>query len=125
MLVEFHDIFARHRFDIGMNEEFKVKLTPKDDSPTYSQSLPAPINLKEDILVELAMLHKYGIITTLPFSKYASPIFAQKKPNGKLRLLVDLRKINNLISDDYINNNHPVSTLADAAQNLAGKKTVL
>ena len=109
LLVEFHDIVARHRFDIGMNEEFKVKLTPKDDSPAYSQILPAPINLQEDILVELAMLHKYGIITTLPFSIYDSPIFAQKKPNGKLRLLVDLRKINNLSSDDYINKNHPVS----------------
>ena len=105
-----------------MNEEFKVKLTPKDDSPAYCQSLPAPINLKEDILVELATLHKFGIITTLPFSKYASPIFAQKKPNGELRLLVDLRKINNLISDDYINNNHPVCTLVHAAQHLAGKK---
>ena len=57
LLVEFHDIFARQRFDIGMNEEFKIKLTPKDDSPAYSQSFPAPINLKEDILVELAMLH--------------------------------------------------------------------
>ena len=79
LLIEYHDIFARHRFDIGMNEEFTVKLTPKDDSPAYSQSLPAPVNLKEDILVELALLHKYGIITTLPFSKYASPIFAQKK----------------------------------------------
>ena len=119
LLVEFHDIFARHRFDIGMNEDFKVKLTPKDDSPPYSQSLPTPINLKEDILVELALLHRYGIITTLPFSKYASPIFAQKKPTGKLRLLVDLRKINNLISDDYINKNHPVSTLTDAAQHMA------
>ena len=42
-------------------------------------------------MVELALLHKYGFITTLPFPKYASPIFAQKKPNGKLRLLVDLR----------------------------------
>ena len=122
LLVEYHDIFARHRFDIGMNEELTVKLTPTDDSPAYSQSLPTPVNLKEDILVELALLHKYGIITTLPFSKYASPIFAQKKPNGKLRLLVDLRKINNLISDDYINNNHPVSTLTDAAQHMAGKK---
>ena len=108
LLVKFHDIFARHRFDIGMNEEFKVKWTPTDDSTAYSQSSPTPINLKEDILVELALLHRYGIITILPFSKYTSPIFAQKKPNGKLRLLVDLRKINNLIFDDYINNNHPV-----------------
>ena len=100
LMVDFHDIFARHRLDISVNEEFTVKLTPKDESPAYSQSLHTPVNLKEDILVELALLHKYGIITTLPFSKYASPIFAQKKPNGKLRLLVDLRKINKLISDD-------------------------
>ena len=64
VLVEFHDIFARHRFHTGMDEEFKVKLTPKDDSLAYSQSLPTPINLKEDILVELALRHRYGIITT-------------------------------------------------------------
>ena len=122
LLVEFHNIFARHRFDIGMNEEFTVKLTPKDDSLAYSQSFPTPIILKEDILVELALLHKNGIITTLPFSKYASPIFAQKRSKGKLRLLVDLRKINTLIFDDYINNNHAVSTLSDTAQHMAGKK---
>ena len=36
-------------------------------------------------------------------------------------LLVDLRKINTLIEDDYSNTNHPVSTLSDAAQHLAGK----
>ena len=107
--------------DIGMNTEFKVKLTPKDDKAVYSQSLPMPIHLKEDLIVELALMHKYGIITVLPFSKYASPIFAQRKPNGKLRLLVDLGKINSLIADDYTNNNHPVSTLSDAAQHLAGK----
>ena len=105
-----------------MNTQFKVSLTPKDDKPVYTQSLPVPINLQEDLTVELALMHKYGIITTLPFSKYASPIFAQRKPNGKLRLLVDLRKINAVIADDYINNNHPVSTLSDAAQHLAGKK---
>ena len=121
LLVEFDDIFARHRFDIGINIEFKVQLTPLDNRPAYSQSLPAPINLKDDILVELALLHKYRIITTLPFSKYASPKSAQRHPNGKLRLLVDLRKINTLIADDYINNNHPVSTLTDAAQHMAGK----
>ena len=82
LLVEFQDVFARHRFDIRMNEEFTVKVPSKDDSPAYSQSLPTPINLKGDILVELALLQRYGIITTLPFSKYASPIFARKKPNG-------------------------------------------
>ena len=37
ILVEYYDIFARHRMDIGMNTEFKVKLTPKDDKAVYSQ----------------------------------------------------------------------------------------
>ena len=48
-------------------------------------------------------------------------MFAQRKPNGKLRLLVDLHKINSLIADDYTNTNHPVITLSDSAQYLAGK----
>ena len=115
ILVEYHDIFARHRMDIWMNTEFKVRLTPKDDKAMYSQDLPMPIHLEEDLIVELALMHKYGIITVLPFSKYASPIFAQRKRNGKLRLLVDLRKTNTLIADDSTNNNQPVSTLSDAA----------
>ena len=116
ILVEYHDIIARHRMEIGMNREFKVKLTPKDDKSVYSQSAPMPIHLKEVLIVELALMHKYVIITVLPFSKYASPIFAQRKPNGKLHLLVDVRKINALIADYYTNNNHPISTLSDAAQ---------
>ena len=115
-------IFARHRNDFGINNTFKVKLTPKDERPIYTQSLPVPINLKEDLSVGLALMHRYGILTTLPFSIYASRIFAQREPNGKLRPLVDLRKINALISDDYIKNNHPVSTLSDAAQHLPDEK---
>ena len=107
--------------DIGINTEFKVTLTPKDDKPVYSQNLRLPIHLKEDLIVDLALMHNYGIITVLPFSKYASRIFAQRKPNGELRLLVYLRKINSLIADDYTNKNHPVSTLSDAAQHWAGK----
>ena len=121
ILNDYHDISAKHRMDFVMNPEFKMNITPKDDKAVYRQSLPMPIYLEEDQIVQLALLHKYGIITVLPFSKYASTIFAQRKPNGKLRPPVDLRKINSLIRDDYTNKNHPVSTLSDAAQHLAGK----
>ena len=119
LLVEFHDNFARRPFDIGITTEFDVQLTHLDNRPAYNRRLPAPINLKDGILVELALLHNYGIITTLHFSKYASAIFAKSKPNGKL--LVDLRKRKTLTADDYINNNYPVSTLTDAAQHMAKK----
>ena len=104
-----------------MNTEFKVKLTPKDDEAVYGQNLPVPPHLKDDLTIESALIHKHRFITVLLFSKYASPIIVKRKPNGKLRLLVDLRKINSPITVDYNNNNHPVGTLSDAAQHLAMK----
>ena len=66
LLVKYHTIFARHRLDIGINTDFKIKLTPKHDDPVYAQSLPTPTNLKDDLLVELALMQEYGTITTLP-----------------------------------------------------------
>ena len=32
IIVEYHDTFARQRMDIGLNTDFKVELTPKDDN---------------------------------------------------------------------------------------------
>ena len=115
-LVEYHDFFARHRIDIGMNTEFRVKLNSNDGKVVFSHSVPMPTHMKKDLTVELALKHKYAVITVVPFSKYASPIFAQRKHNGKLPLPVEHRKFNSLIVDDYTDNNRPVSTFSDAAQ---------
>ena len=121
LLKKYHRIFARHRLDVGRNDDFKVLLTPEHDKPVYSQSPSTPIHIRDKLLIELAILQYYGIITTLPFFKYASPIFAQRKPSGKLRLLIDLRKINHLLRHDYDSKDFPISTLADAGAHLAGK----
>ena len=75
------------------------------DLPAYSQYLPTPINLKDDITFELSLLPKFGIIPILRFSKSASPMFAQRKPNGSLGLRGDLRKANNLITEEYVDHN--------------------
>ena len=45
ILVDYHDIFDSPRMDFGMNTEFKVKLTTKDDKAVYSQILPMSIHL--------------------------------------------------------------------------------
>ena len=37
ILIEFNDIFARHRLDIGINHDFKIKLTPKTDHAPVQQ----------------------------------------------------------------------------------------
>ena len=66
--------------DIGMNTEFKVRLTPKDDKAVYSQSQPMPIQLKEDLVVELALMHKYGISHCYHYQNTQVPLSHRENP---------------------------------------------
>ena len=121
LILEYCDIFAKHRFDVGYNTELKIKLTPEHSMPMYVQGPPTPVHLREELQVELALMQYYGLITTLPQSKYSSPLFAHRKESGKLRLLIDLRRINHLLKNDYLNSNFPISNITDATNHFAGK----
>ena len=99
-LVEYHDVFAKHCFDVGYSTELKIKLTPGHPFPVYVQGPPAPIRLRDEILVELALLQYFNFITTLSHSKYSSPIFFHRKSSGKLRILIDFNRVNHLLLHD-------------------------
>ena len=45
----------------------------------YTQGPPTPIHYRDEVLVELALLQYWGVITTLTYSKYSSPIFVVRK----------------------------------------------
>ena len=120
-LVEYDDVFAKHRIDVGCNTELKIKLTPEHPLPVYVQGPPAPIHLRDEILVELALLLYFNNITTLSHSKYSSPIFVHRKSSGYLRILIDLHRVNHLLRHDYLNSNFPISNMTDAATHFAGK----
>ena len=120
-LVEYHDVFAKHRFDVGYNTELKIKLTPEHPYPVYVQGPPAPIHLRDEILVELAILQYFNIVTTLSHSRYSTPIFVHHKSSGKLRILIDLRSVNHLLRHVYLNSNFPISNMTDATNHFAGK----
>ena len=104
-LVEYHDVFAKHRFDVGYNTELKIKLTPEHPLPVYVQGPPAPIHFRDEILIELALLQYFNIITTLSHFKYSNPIFVHLESSGKLRILIDLRRVHHLLRHDYLNSN--------------------
>ena len=123
LLVKFCSIFAKQPSDIGTNTEFKLKLTAQPEKLVYSQSLMTPTILREDFLVELAPMQEYGTMNTFPFSKYSSTFFAQRKPNDKLRISIDLRQCKHLIKHDYREHKNPMTTSSDAAQHLARRST--
>ena len=80
-----------------------------------------PIHLRDEMIFDLAHLQVYGIITTLTNSKNISPVFAQRKPSGKLRILHDLRKINHLLRLDYANLKFLIFNMTDAVNHFAEK----
>ena len=80
-----------------------------------------PFYLKEIFFVERVSRYTHGIVIVALFSKHANPIFAQREPSRKLRVLVGLQKISSLVADNYNNKSHPVSTSPNAAQHLVGK----
>ena len=116
-------MFAKHRFDVGYNTELKIKLTPEHALPVYVQGPPAPIHLRDEILVELALLQYFNIITTLSHSKYSSPIFVHRKLSGTLRILFDLLRVSHLLRHDYLNSKFPISNMTDATNHFAGKNS--
>ena len=119
--VEFSYIFAKHRFDIGYNSDLKIKLKPEPTRPLYTQGPPTPIHLRQELTVELALMHYYGLITTLSHSKYSSPLLAHRKPSSKLRMLIHLKRINHSLKNDYIDSNFPISNMTDASNQFAAK----
>ena len=44
-LGEYHDFFAKHRFDVGYYTEAKIKPTPEHPLPVYVRVPPAPIHV--------------------------------------------------------------------------------
>ena len=70
-------------------------------------------------------MHYYNLITTLPYSShYSSAVFAQCKESGKLKILIDLRRINHLLRNDYMNSNFQKSNMSDASNHFAGKTLI-
>ena len=58
-LVEKQDVFAKHRRDVVYNADLKIKLKPEHPLPVYAQCPRAPIHLRDELLVELALLHYF------------------------------------------------------------------
>ena len=84
LLMPSHETFARHQLNLGENTDNPVKLTTEHSRPVYFPIAITPIHLRDELIIEITLMQYYDIITTLPFSKYSSPIFAQGKLSGKL-----------------------------------------
>ena len=120
-LVQYHDVIAKHCFDLGYNTKLKIELTLEHPLPVYVQDPSAPIHLHDEILIERALLRFLNFITMLSHSKYSSPIFAHRKSSCNRRIFIELGRVNHLPRHEYLISNFPFSKLTDNTTHFAAK----
>lgn len=88
---------------IGRVDKYIHKITLQPDAVPVKQKLRrVPLSLRDKVSQELKSLVESDIIEPIHESDWASNIVVVQKPNGKLRLCVDLRELNkNIVSNMY------------------------
>ncbi|MCO5551478.1 hypothetical protein L7F22_004982 [Adiantum nelumboides] len=121
LLKEFKDVFAWTYHDMkGVPPSVVQHTIPMISTAKPVQQRPYPMNPKYTKIVqeELEKLIECGFIYPIEHSKWVSPIVIVPKKNGKLRVCVDLKKVNAATRRDH----YPLPYSKHVLERVAGKE---
>ncbi|XP_043212449.1 uncharacterized protein K02A2.6-like [Amphibalanus amphitrite] len=95
--------------------EHRIVLRP-DAVPTAYRLRRLPLAVREEVSQELQRLLRAGVIERIDASQWVSPLVVSRKPDGKIRLCVDLRGPNSQIVPEV----HPLPTIEELQSRLQG-----
>ncbi len=99
LLARFHEVVSSNKFDLGFTDVVKHRIRMIDDRPVHVQQFQIPFE-QEDFLNEYVReLLAKGCIQ-VSRSPYNSPLFCVKKADGSLRVVQDMRAVNEASYDD-------------------------
>ena len=103
----------------AMKEEYTIKL--KDDAKPFALSVPrkVPMPLYDITKSEIDRMLTSGVISPVDSpTEWCAPMVVTPKPNGKVRVCVDLTKLNEYVQRE----NHPLPSVDVTLGKLAGAK---
>ncbi len=101
LILRFRDIFSKHDEDLGHSTAVQHRINLTNDMPFKQRHRRIPPAMYEEVMSHLNSLLSAGIIKK-SHSPWASNIVLERKKNGKLRLCIDFRQLNNrTIKDSY------------------------
>ena len=96
LLLKYKHIFAENDSDLGMAQEFYHQIHLEDPNPIRQRAIrrsPASEAIVEE---EISKLVEKGLLIPSK-SPWASPVLIVKKKDGTNRVVMDYRKLNNII----------------------------
>ena len=105
---------------LGKINDFKAKLLVKNEAtPKFCKSRKIPFELEDAVKLELRKLEAEGIIRSIKYSEWASPIVIVPKPDGQVRICGDFKRtINPFIDTEQ----YPFPTADELFQKMQGGK---
>jgi hypothetical protein len=104
LVTEYIDCFAIDNSDLvgckGVKCVFELK--DPDSKPIRTRNFPFSSEDKIELERQVREMERDGLIER-SFSPYGSPVMLVKKHNGQKRVVVDMRKINDILKDEVFN----------------------
>lgn len=116
LIIIHRDVFAEHFHQLGRTNLYEHSIKLKDPSQTPIKQRPYHTSLdrRKFINEEINRMLENGI-AEVSYSPWSSPVCCIPKKNGKLRLCVDLRRLNSVIEPDV----HPLPLIEDLLQEIS------
>ena len=107
---------SRSKYDLGLCDILKHKITLTDPTPVYHKQFPVPLAHLDIIREQVQQWQKLGIVEPAR-SPYNSPIFCvKKKGDGGMRLCLDYRAVNAKSLPENYTIRTPEDCLAEVGQ---------
>ena len=87
-----------------------------EDPPVHLKPYPVPHSLVEKTKAEVKRMEEFGILTRVFKSRWASPSFPIVKPNGNVRIVTDVRQVNQRV----VRHPYPIPKLSDLFHRIDG-----
>lgn len=117
VLLRHHEAVSLGKTDMGRSSAVPHVLRPKTCEPAYVKQFPIPAAHLHFINEQIDKLLALGAIKEDWVSPHNSPVFAVKKPHSdELRFVIDMRKVNSILWDDY----HSFLDVSSCLQRLGG-----
>ena len=116
-LTRYGKAFSKDEWDLGATHLVEHEIDTGLNRPIKQPPRRVPLALAQEEKDAIINLQEKGIIRPST-SPWASPIVLAKKKNGKIRVCVDYRKVNNVTTKDAF----PLPRVQDCLDSVAGAK---